>query len=351
MTSPPDQKESARALWHPSADLQDVSTNGTAVHSRHSRLLKRLLNSAPPAGSGLNEWLAKAARMTSDLEPAESFDMLAEVIEAKGGNHDARAVWRAINKIRGTQYNGPSKTKWPELNLKLIERITLNHIWDVPGALSTLESRSPERRLDKLTADQIVRRLFPVSSLLSIGEKMEDTFVHPLEHIKNLHKFSLIVPSPMIATSGLTQENKESGRCLSNTGTRRFLITEFDFKRTKPDGTPSIWVPLLDLWESYGMTAQDAAAAIIQHLAKYGPLVMVVFSGNVSLHAWWITAGWSEEEGSGLNYFMKYAAQLGADTATYTRSQFVRMPGGTRPDGRRQPVHFLDFNKLARKGN
>jgi hypothetical protein len=311
-----------------------------------SRLAKRLLDSAPQAGSGLNEWLAKGARMTSDLEPNESFDLLAEVVDTKGGKHDARAIWRAINKIRGTDYNGPSQPKWPEPNLKLIEQITLNHIWDIPGALGTLESRSPERRLDKLTTDQIVRRLFSVNSLLSIGMEMKDTSVHPIERVKNLYKFSLIVPSPMVSMSGQTQEGKESGRCLSNTGPRRFLITEFDFKPTDKQGNPTIWVPLLDLWKSYGMTAQDAAAAIILHLAQYGPVVMVVFSGNVSLHGWWLASGESEEEGSRLNQFMRYAATLGADTATYARSQFVRMPGAIRPDGRKQTVHFLDFNKL-----
>ena len=107
-------------------------------------LTSRLLDSAPEAGSGLNEWLAKGARMTSDLEPYKSFDMLAEIVQAKGGRRDDRAIWRAINKIRGTGYNGPSKPKWPEPNLELIEELTLLRAWDVPGALDTLERQSPD---------------------------------------------------------------------------------------------------------------------------------------------------------------------------------------------------------------
>jgi hypothetical protein len=44
---------------------------------------------------------------------------------------------------------------------------------------------------------------------------------------------------------------------------------------------------------------------------------------------------------------MDYAASIGADHATWTRSQFVRMPDGTRDNGNRQTVHF--FNPEAIK--
>lgn len=309
-----------------------------------SRLVKRLLDSAPQAGSGLNEWLAKGARMTSDLSPDTAFDLLAEVIETRGGKHDARAIWRAINKIRGTDYQGTSTPKWPDPDLAAIEKLTLE---TGRSALAALESRSSEQ-VDE-TTEQIIRRLFPGDPLLSVGFKTSTTVYSLSEIGKNLHKLPLIVPSPMLARFGLTQEGKQSGRCLDNTGPRRFLITEFDFKRVKPDGiTPTKWVPLIDLWESRGITAQEAAAAIILHLVAIpAPLVMVVYSGNVSLHGWWLTAGVSEEEGSRLKKFMRYAAWLGADTQTYTRSQFVRMPNAARESGAKQTVHYLDFKHLT----
>jgi len=48
-----------------------------------------------------------------------------------------------------------------------------------------------------------------------------------------------------------------------------------------------------------------------------------------------------------LHRFMVDAARLGADPATFTRSQFVRMPGAIRPDtGRKQLVHYLDFKHV-----
>jgi hypothetical protein len=39
---------------------------------------------------------------------------------------------------------------------------------------------------------------------------------------------------------------------------------------------------------------------------------------------------------------MNYAVSLGADSATWTRSQFVRMPDGMREGGARQMVYFFN---------
>ncbi len=39
---------------------------------------------------------------------------------------------------------------------------------------------------------------------------------------------------------------------------------------------------------------------------------------------------------------MRYAASLGADRATWTRSQFVRMPDGLRANGKRQTLYFFN---------
>lgn len=52
-----------------------------------------------------------------------------------------------------------------------------------------------------------------------------------------------------------------------------------------------------------------------------------------------MAAGQPEER---LRRFMRYAVALGADRATWTRSQFVRMPDGTRDNGERQTVYFFN---------
>ena len=49
--------------------------------------------------------------------------------------------------------------------------------------------------------------------------------------------------------------------------------------------------------------------------------------------------GQDEEKTRG---FFRYAVSLGADPATWTRSQFVRMPGGRRDNGKVQLVCYLN---------
>jgi hypothetical protein len=57
------------------------------------------------------------------------------------------------------------------------------------------------------------------------------------------------------------------------------------------------------------------------------------------MHGWFFCAGQTEDR---LHRFMEYAVTLGGDAATWTRSQFVRMPDGTRDNGKRQTVYFFN---------
>jgi hypothetical protein len=119
----------------------------------------------------------------------------------------------------------------------------------------------------------------------------------------------------MSATTGTTKDGRTSKHTLDNTGPRRFLVVEFDA------GTA------------------DEHAALMMHLAGYAPLVVASHSGNKSLHGWFYCAGQPEDK---LLRFMRYAASLGGDPATWTRCQFVRMPDGTRDNGKRQTVFFFN---------
>jgi hypothetical protein len=119
----------------------------------------------------------------------------------------------------------------------------------------------------------------------------------------------------MSAATGLTRDGRRSKHALSNTGPRRFLLVEFD------------------------TGAVDHHAALLLHLAQRAPLALAVHSGGKSIHGWFYCHGQPEAR---LECFMRYAVSLGADTATWTRSQFVRMPDGVRSDGRRQIVFFFN---------
>ena len=119
--------------------------------------------------------------------------------------------------------------------------------------------------------------------------------------------------------TGRTQDGKESEHTLENTGPRRFLVIEQD------QGTI------------------DEQAAILLHLAERRPMALAVHSGSKSLHGWLFCQGRSEER---LQEFMRYAVTLGADRAMWTRSQFVRMPDGTREGGNRQTVYFFNPERV-----
>jgi hypothetical protein len=78
---------------------------------------------------------------------------------------------------------------------------------------------------------------------------------------------------------------------------------------------------------------------VLVHLASLAPLALAVHSGSKSIHGWFYCAGQPEER---LRSFMNGAVSIGADRATWTRSQFVRMPDGTREGGARQAVYFFN---------
>jgi len=111
------------------------------------------------------------------------------------------------------------------------------------------------------------------------------------------------------------QDDRESEHTLENTGPRRFLVIEQD------------------------SGSVDEQSAILLHLAERAPLALAVHSGSKSIHGWFYCANQPEER---LRVFMRYAVSLGGDQATWTRSQFVRMPGGTRESGEPQVVYFFN---------
>ena len=149
-----------------------------------------------------------------------------------------------------------------------------------------------------------------------------------------------IVPSPMRAEIGLAKAGHKSGHTLAGTGDRRFLVIECDYSEKNRAGTQDTAIaPLVREFAGQGISVADMCAAVLCKLAESCPLALVVHSGGKSLHGWFYVAGKPEDHAC---YFMRQAVQLGADPATWTRSQFVRMPDGTRDNGARQVVYFFN---------
>lgn len=148
-----------------------------------------------------------------------------------------------------------------------------------------------------------------------------------------------IVPSPMTARTGLTKEGKVSAHSLDNTGPRRFLVIEFDLKEADKKGHDTKDAAFIRWAANRGQSISDISAALLLHLAERAPLALAVHSGGKSIHGWFSAHGRPEEL---LRRFISYAVSLGADRALWTRSQFVRMPDGTRDNGNRQTVFFFN---------
>lgn len=207
----------------------------------------------------------------------------------------------------------PKTSRWPEINQALRDSVT-----SVPFTLRQLADASPiPIEAEVRDSSWYVRQLYEDDDLLCIGTDPKKCFTTPCFNARLLlDGKSMIVPSPMSESYGLTKCGKHSMRCLSNSGPRRYLVTEFD------NGT------------------QDEQAALIRHLSQFGRLVMVLSSGGKSLHAWWRCADTDE---AGCLRFFRYAVTLGADPAMWTRCQLARLPEGWRADKETwQQVYYFD---------
>jgi hypothetical protein len=225
-------------------------------------------------------------------------------------------IWKAVRKAYSATAEealAVSAVPWPEPSPEAIARV-----------LSTTTPLFGLEPVEDLSAPRLLPALFDWDELVCAGYAQWQGATATLQEIQpNAGAFQFVVPSPMTARTGVSQEGEPAFRCLANTGPRRFLVIEGD------------------------SATKEEQARILSHLAGLLPLVLVVDSGGKSLHGWYWAAGRPEPD---LRLFMEYAVHLGADPHTFVRCQWVRMPGGTRySDGapRPQPVIHAHADLLA----
>ena len=288
------------------------------------QFLRDMIATTPTAGNGVHGWLFKVARQLHVHLPAGEIITLLESRVANCGrtvphSEIVSAVQNAL--LCAWQPNGQSpvrptqraKSKWPAANQEQRAAIIRDG-----GGLADFWEASPIRFEDGDShTEAIVDRLFPGNPLLCCGESSSRFDTKPREEWRGeLAQLQLIVPSPMAARTGLRKkDNRESKHTLDNTGPRRFLICEFD------EGTT------------------NEHSGLLLHLTTIAPMVCAVHSGGKSLHGWFLVTGQPEDK---VLKFFRYACSLGACPSTWTRSQFVRMPDGTRDNGKRQTVYFFN---------
>ena len=294
--------------------------------------LKDLLSTAPQHGGGFHQWMFSVSRhLHAHRSEAEIFALLSAAASGCGRHVPEREILEAIKDGWTKRWqpgakpaNAPKPAPtWPTRDENRIAEIAAAD----PNALDKLRKSSPVQISPELHDPEcLLERLFPGNPLICVGCSAHEFFTAPRDSFKGiLDAFQLITPSPMSALTGTRKsDGKPSAHCLSNTGARAYLVVECD------------------------QGNRDTQAAVIRHLATRAPLAMVVDSGGKSLHAWFHCKGQPEER---LRGFFRVAVTLGGDPATWTRSQFVRMPLAIRDNGKLQAVHFFNHaNAQARKG-
>jgi hypothetical protein len=293
------------------------------------QFLQELLAAPPRAGEGVHHWLFRVARQLHAHLPAGEIVNMLETRVANCGRHVTRneivsAVQNSLPcawQPRGTGAPVQSVSKWPRVNQE--QRTAI--IRDGGGLADLWELSMPRIEDNRQHTEEIIDRLFPGNPLLCCGKSNSDFDTKPRDEWRGqLSQLQFIVPSPMSAPIGRKKnpkpgENPLSAHTLDNTGTRRFLICEFD------------------------TGAMDEHAALLLHLGTFAPLVCAVHSGGKSLHGWFYV---HDQNDAKVEKFFRYAVSLGADSATWTRSQFVRLQDGTRDNDQRQTVFFLNFKPL-----
>lgn len=283
------------------------------------------LRPCPTGGDGVHRWLFAGAcacaraglsendavfelerRMTRQPSPASEIVSAVAAAYREAGN--ANEGWLGTWARRAPA--------WPGRNDEQREAVSQRF-----GGLAELAAASPVRFDDGASqAEDIVDALFPGNPLLCCGRSVRFFDTRPREQWRGqLAKLQLIVPNPMTARRGLTKDGRTSAHALSITSRRRFLVVEQD------NGT------------------LDLQASILLHLATSAPLVLACLSGGKSVHGWFYVAGRHDEE---IRPWFLRAVVLGADAKLWLRSQFCRLPDGTRDNGRRQSVVFFNPNQL-----
>lgn len=294
------------------------------------RFAVELLAACPTAGSGVHPWLFKCAGTLhrAGCNEAEITDLITCAVAGCGRSLAPHEIPDAIRNSRSSTTATPStqartaggtyrQSNWPKPSKERMESIL--GATDAPGLVDLWE-RSPVRFEDLAAhTEELIDRLFPGNPLLCCGWRNDNFGTGTREEWRGkLQKLQFIVPNPMTAEEGARKtDGKLSPRTLENTGPRRFLVIEFDDK-----------------------LGEDSQAARLWHLNTFSPLVLAVHSGGKSLHGWFCAHGDPE---SGWRKFMRYAVSIGADYATWTRCQLVRMPDGLRRDVGKNPVRQTVF--------
>ncbi len=291
------------------------------------KFIHDILSSPPKSGDGFHNWLFRVARVLHPYRNEEEIYSILESYAPTCGRYvSKKEILDAIQNSKVVAWNPENPVcvnlklqAWTPRNETQIQKILAEGL-----TLADLWEQSPIQWNDEEShTEAIIDHLFSGNPLLCVGTSAKEFKTQNRDELQGtLSALSLIVPSSMSKPTGITKEGNESARCLDNTGERRFLVIEFD------------------------KDTEDDQAAKLAHLALYAPFVLACRSGGKSVHGWFYCHAQPEDK---LRRFMDYAISIGADPATWTKCQMVRMPDGLRDNGNRQSVIYFNPSILGAK--
>ena len=300
----------------------------------------RKLNNPPACGTGFHPWMYHVCCLLKarNWEKDDIFAMLWPEVRRRG--RPESKLHDAIEHAPGPSdkdFQRTPRLKWPKRDMQAIRTIGFTG-WTLEELVAQSPVPSPRRT-------QVFDALYKDGCLVCCGEdKYCANTLHKEEWFGQLRRQQHIVPSPMLSVVGRNKSGKVSQRCSENTGPRRYIVLDFDFKAEDETGNPTSEQPLLNDLREEGRSVTDLCASLIGFIrgSTSFPLVLVVHSGGKSLHAWFMVEGHPEEE---VREFFEMCVRYGADSVMWTPCQWARMPGGTRGNGNAQTIHF--FNPQA----
>jgi hypothetical protein len=289
--------------------------NGSYGHEVIITCLTQIgVKKCPDSGAGVHNWVYYGASSCkrAGLPAQRAVDLIKQ--EMSRDPKPYNEVEQAVNAAYSLKSEDSDSNGFPDCDMDSVRALVKNGL-----SLDDLKRLSP---VSSPKQQDVLASLFKTKELLCVGRTLFNPEIVELPEAVDKWRFpgaQFIVPSPMLAAEGLTKDGKKSARCLSNTGPRRWLVIECDFEITDV--------------ESLGVRSTfDLCASVLWKLSEYRPLVLVVSSGSRSLHGWFPVQANEPEtlETSKLWKFMARACMFGADSKTWTKCQWLRMPGGIR---------------------
>ena len=307
----------------------------TGIHYmiyKHARFLRHLGIEQTEAARLIEE-KASSQPPRRPLRPHEVYDQVASAYESNvKGTNTRRPTLQPLERTSPGSYWNKHIPRFDADKLRdpcKIEHAIRNYPWRVEDMIkdSPMYWNDHDPCACPLSPYGMISELFDEKDIVGCGyrKKYRDRGVSYPFDLKRKVEWcvtpemnELIAPNPMRGFEGVNQEGKPSKRCRDNMGRRKYLVAEFDDK---------------------GMNHFDMASILRFLHEVIRPLVMVVYSGNHSLHGWFRSSGDEHED----YQFFKTCVILGADDALWKPEQPARTPNAIRGDtGKKQEVFWFN---------